>query len=274
MFDEFEEKRRVSDICSGEPLEDAVCETCANTVAAALKSEHDQALQEYELYTRQYEDLLRQLQNAEAETIQDKQAALRQAEVEEAALLAKSKALEEEATAVRAKVCELEHKGAVLQQMHASYWRDYNDLQLQLRSTDRDSLRRKIEATQAQVEALNKTNVINDAFHIAHNDMFATINGFRLGSVQSQPVDWDEINAAWGQTALLVQTLASHWDFTFPRSERRRRDTLTLRSILSLPWPALPRACALVQAGAVGSLSARLFSGLGRICAAGVRTVI
>ena len=43
MFEEFEEKRRVSDICSGEPLEiDAVCETCAHVVAAALKSEHDQ----------------------------------------------------------------------------------------------------------------------------------------------------------------------------------------------------------------------------------------
>ena len=37
-----------------------------------------------------------------------------------------------------------------------------------------------------------------------------------MQSHQSQPVDWDEINAAWGQTALLVQTLASHWDFTFP----------------------------------------------------------
>ena len=35
-------------------------------------------------------------------------------------------------------------------------------------------------------------------------------------SVPSQPVEWDEINAAWGQTALLLQTLASNSDFTFP----------------------------------------------------------
>jgi hypothetical protein len=41
-------------------------------------------------------------------------------------------------------------------------------------------------ADQAQVEALNKTNVLNDAFHIAHADVYGTINGFRLGSVQSQ----------------------------------------------------------------------------------------
>ena len=263
----------MSDICSGEALEfDAVCESCAHAVAAALKAEHDQvlpwiagdarappkkffrivphntyfpisyafssiqALEEYEMYTRQYEVLQRQLQDAEEESIQDKQEALRQAETEEAALLAKSKALEEEAATVRAKVCELEDKGAALQQMHTSYWRDYNDLQLQLRSSDRDSLRRKIESTQAQVEALNKTNVINDAFHIAHNDMFATINGFRLGSVQSQPVDWDEINAAWGQTALLVQTLASHWDFTFPRCVRGSLADIR-RVLLFLPAP-------------------------------------
>ncbi|EKX53438.1 hypothetical protein GUITHDRAFT_101139 [Guillardia theta CCMP2712] len=63
---------------------------------------------------------------------------------------------------------------------------------------------------------LNKTNVINDAFHISHNDVYGTINGFRLGSIQTQPVEWDEINAAWGQTTLLLQTLASNWDFTFP----------------------------------------------------------
>ena len=31
---------------------------------------------------------------------------------------------------------------------------------------------------------MNQTNVINDAFHIAHTDTYATISGFRLGSVQ------------------------------------------------------------------------------------------
>ena len=62
------------------------------------------------------------------------------------------------------------------------YWREYNDLQIRLRASDRESLRRKIEATALQLEALNTTNVLNDAFHISHTDVFGTINGFRLGS--------------------------------------------------------------------------------------------
>lgn len=55
-------------------------------------------------------------------------------------------------------------------------------MQIRLRASDRESLRRKIEATALQLEALNTTNVLNDAFHISHTDVFGTINGFRLGS--------------------------------------------------------------------------------------------
>lgn len=58
------------------------------------------------------------------------------------------------------------------------------------------------------MERLRRTNVVNDAFHIWHEGPFATISGFRLGRTPSQPVDWDEINAAWGQAVLLLHTLA------------------------------------------------------------------
>jgi hypothetical protein len=51
-------------------------------------------------------------------------------------------------------------------------------------------------------------NVFNATFHIWHVGHFATINGFRLGRLPSVPVEWTEINAAWGQTALLLTCLA------------------------------------------------------------------
>ena len=50
--------------------------------------------------------------------------------------------------------------------------------------------------------------MINDAFYIWHEGAFGTISGFRLGRTPSQPVDWDEINAAWGQAVLLLHTFA------------------------------------------------------------------
>ena len=37
---------------------------------------------------------------------------------------------------------------------------------------------------------------------------FGTISGFRMGRTSAHPVDWDELNAAWGQAVLLLHTLA------------------------------------------------------------------
>ena len=61
---------------------------------------------------------------------------------------------------------------------------------------------------QGQLDKLKKTNVFNAAFHIWHSGHFGTINGFRLGRLPSVPVDWNELNTAWGQTVLLLHSLA------------------------------------------------------------------
>lgn len=66
----------------------------------------------------------------------------------------------------------------------------------------------QIDRTSAHLDRLRRTNVYNDAFHIWHDGPFATISGFRLGRTSAVPVDWDEINAAWGQAVLLLHTLA------------------------------------------------------------------
>jgi len=36
-----------------------------------------------------------------------------------------------------------------------------------------------------------------------------------LGRLPSYPVEWSEINAAWGQTVLLLYALAKKMNFTF-----------------------------------------------------------
>lgn len=67
------------------------------------------------------------------------------------------------------------------------------------------------------LDKLKKTNVFNIAFHIWHQDQFGTINGFRLGRLPGSPVDWPEINAAWGQTVLLLYSLGKKMNFTFKK---------------------------------------------------------
>jgi hypothetical protein len=74
--------------------------------------------------------------------------------------------------------------------------------------------------------------VFNDAFHIwcagkktystgfniflpRFDGHFGTINGLRLGRLPAIPVDWNEINAAWGYTLLLLHILAVRQRFSF-----------------------------------------------------------
>lgn len=88
------------------------------------------------------------------------------------------------------------------------YWHDFNNFQFQLTShqvtyllkkcieipvnfvdyifvgswqEERDAILAKIEVSQAHLELLKRTNVLNDAFFISHEGEFGTINNFRLG---------------------------------------------------------------------------------------------
>lgn len=53
---------------------------------------------------------------------------------------------------------------------------------------ERDAILAKIEVSQAHLDLLKKTNVLNDAFPIGHDGEFGTINNFRLGRLPKIPV--------------------------------------------------------------------------------------
>lgn len=80
---------------------------------------------------------------------------------------------------------------------------------------DRDACRVQTAALTETLEILKKTQIINEAFHIWHDGHFGTINTFRLGRLPSQPVDWNEINAAWGLAVLLLASMAKKIGFAF-----------------------------------------------------------
>lgn len=72
-----------------------------------------------------------------------------------------------------------------------------------------------LTSTRSQLEVLRRTHVFNEAFHIWHDGPFGTISGFRLGRTTALPVEWEEINAAWGQACLLLSTMAQVARVTF-----------------------------------------------------------
>ena len=117
-----------------------------------------------------------------------------------------------------------------------SFWRAYNSQQLRAaeQTSQLAALRAAYVADSTTLEKLERTNVYNDAFRIGHDGVFGTINGLRLGRVPGVPVsrivsalycsiqadfqvEWAEINAAWGQTLLLLYTIARKLDFSFEK---------------------------------------------------------
>ena len=98
-------------------------------------------------------------------------------------------------------------------------WDEFNEFKALLRAhvDERDGLVCKVEQTNRQLDRLRKTNVFNDAFHIWFDGPFGTVNGFRLGRTPNAPVEWDEINAAWGMACLLLSTMARAAGLTFRR---------------------------------------------------------
>lgn len=113
--------------------------------------------------------------------------------------------------------CATEHER--LQREEEARHQDYCRIQRQylLLEDSHRSARHQMSCAQAQLDRLKYTNVFNATFHIWHSGHFGTINGFRLGRLPNVPVEWAEINAAWGQTVLLLHCLAKKVGLTFER---------------------------------------------------------
>jgi len=104
----------------------------------------------------------------------------------------------------------LDEESKQLDQKEAQYFDSFNAFKLNLKQhvDTRDSVVNQVEQVSRQLERLNRVNVCNDAFHVWFDGSFGTVNGFRLGRLPNIPVEWDEINAAWGMSCLLLHTMA------------------------------------------------------------------
>jgi len=211
----------------GHPL----CEECTDAILDAM----DQQLKLVQNECRDYNEYLERMREEEEagsrrgvdakeaqapppteEQLAEKLDAL---QVEEEELLKELAQLEEEKIKMenekRVHEEELE-KLAEEEDKHFKAYSEYKRQVLELED-DQRSVDNNLKYTQTQVDKLKKTNVFNSTFHIWHNGHFGTINGFRLGRLPAIPVEWAEINAAWGQTVLLLYSLAKKMNLTFKR---------------------------------------------------------
>ncbi|KAI8814296.1 autophagy protein Apg6 [Cladochytrium replicatum] len=194
-------------------VEHPLCHDCADELGMKL----DKRLSEVRKEKDTYAEYLLKLEEEE-------KAGNQPTKVDLDAILAQEKQsiqllldLESEKDALVDELHELESELQQLEQLETNYWLEVNQLQTAMdrHREEREALVRKNDYITKQLDMLRKTNVYNDTFRIWHDGAFGTINGFRLGRLKSQLVDWSEINAGMGQALLLLDTLATKLNFTF-----------------------------------------------------------
>ena len=162
------------------------------------------------------EDLatLQQQQRDECESLQREIAQLL---TDEATALSELKDAEAARLDIEAQLAAMAEEESALQQEEERFWSQYSSHSLTLSKLEeeRASLAMAVAHDRELLARLQSTNVYTDAFCIGHSGGIATINGLRLGRLPGQPVEWNEINAAWGQTALLLDVISRKLNLAF-----------------------------------------------------------
>jgi len=184
-----------------------LCEECTDTLLQSLEQQLELAEQD----SQQYQEYLNKLNSETEDTseVGELEKELKKLQVEEGELMKELEDLKAENASIDA---DLEKETLAKEQLELQeeqYWRQYSQHKQQLLQAEDEyrSLDCQLRHSQSQLDKLKKTNVFNATFHIWHSGHFGTINGFRLGRLPSIPVDWNELNTAWGQTVLLLHSL-------------------------------------------------------------------
>eukprot|EP00850_Spirogloea_muscicola_P002932 SM000011S19110 [mRNA] locus=s11:954007:957116:- [translate_table: standard] len=196
-------------------VEHPLCLECTRELCKELEAEVDEVERDIVAYSALLAEL--ETEPSHGMTHADYSREKQKAEEEEQKLLRQLRGMEEQQAEVQAQLAGLSLKSRELDELEERYWHEFNDFKLQLTShqEERDAMFAKIEVASAQLEALKHVNVLNDVFYIWYKDDFGTISNLRLGKLPHSPVEWDEINAAWGQACLLLFTMAHLCRLTF-----------------------------------------------------------
>ncbi|XP_023691555.1 beclin-1 [Paramormyrops kingsleyae] len=204
------------DIMSGQTdVDHPLCEECTDTLLDHLDTQLNITENECQNYRSCFE-LLSQLREEEEDTLL---AELQQLKEEEESLIQQLEAIEEQRGVVAQELSQGRSLTQQLDSEELQYQKEYSEFKRQQLELDDElkSADNQMRYAQIQLDRLKKTNVFNATFHIWHSGQFGTINNFRLGRLPSVPVEWNEINAAWGQTVLLLHALANKMGLRFQR---------------------------------------------------------
>ncbi|CAO1430628.1 unnamed protein product [Diamesa tonsa] len=203
-------------LTSNSEVNHPVCTDCADFLLEMM----DQQLKMAESEWNDYNNYLKKLETTDdlpdVDVLETELANLLK---EEGKLLSDLEALKLEEQTIKDTIVTQEKEKKRLKNEDEKYWREYTKHRRELIGAEDEyrSLECQLAYSKSQLDKLKTTNVFNVTFHIWHSGHFGTINNFRLGRLPSAPVEWSEINAAWGQTCLLLSALSRKMNLTFKR---------------------------------------------------------
>ncbi|KAF2353201.1 Atg6/Beclin, partial [Trinorchestia longiramus] len=196
-------------------IDHPLCEECTDALMVQIEGQL--------LFTsnkaKSYVALLEQLQQMPQPDTPGLEAELKQLREEEAELEAEVAKLLEEQREAEKLLAEKQEQAQALADEEERYQVEYCKQRALWFDAEEERIsfyNQKVHAHQ-HLEKLKQTNIFNIAFHIWKNDHISTINNFRLGRLPTMQVSWTEINAALGQMALLLVSLARRFEFTFSK---------------------------------------------------------
>lgn len=200
-------------------IDHPICVECTDMLVEGLQKKLDIASKERDAYVKHLKQV--QANQPSQEDIKSQQEALRKAQKDKTAATEELKKLEKEKDALDDELLALEEESRQLDKEEEVFWRERNAFATKMEEfqAERDSVNAKYSNDSRLLEKLQRSNVYNDTFCISHDGSFATINGLRLGRLSNKPVDWPEINAAWGHALLLLVTVAEKLGYKFQNYE-------------------------------------------------------
>lgn len=256
---QLEKTTRLFEIISARSdIDHPICVECTELLVEGLQKRLAGATKERDAYI----SFLRSLNSTvpTTEELEAAEASLQESLKAEEQAFAELEALEKEKASLDDEIAKLEEESRQLDADEDAFWRSRNGFALSLGEfqTERNALNMRYDHDSQQLERLQRTNVYNDAFCIGHDGYFGTINGLRLGRLANPSVEWPEINAAWGQTCLLLATIAERLGFQF--QGYRLRPLGSTSRVDKIEYPQQPAGTAATERGAPKITQLDLFS--------------
>jgi beclin 1 len=196
-------------------IDHPICSECTELVLDGLQKRQTSVVRERDAYVEF-------LKKAQDDVPTDEEKAMTKQDLEDAQrrereALKELEALEAEKAKMEDEIAKLDAEADELEEEEEQFWRQRNAFTAELTAfqEERDSLQIQLAHDTKVLESLQRTNVYNDTFVIGHDGTFGTINGMRLGRLPDHPVEWPEINAAWGQMVLLLVVVSEKLGYKF-----------------------------------------------------------